>query len=147
MTMKRKSTRKADQRTVVASWDRFMFVGERRSNKAISMKVTWKHGRLAASTLFRALCKLGFDPLRSRFYNLWYDDNSLNVMTIRFVKTSSCPVVALGRRVSKELTAMGIKHISMIHPAARGSIRKKDKYDAHVADMLTGSGIERWAYA
>lgn len=132
---------------ILQSWDHFTFVGEKRSERAINMMVTWEDGRLAASTLFKALAKLGLDPYRSRFYNFWYDDGEPNPNVLRAIRTSSCPVVALGRKVSAALTAIGVNHIKMTHPAARGKIRKAAKYEAHVKDALQGSGLRKWAYA
>ena len=38
---------------------RFIFVGERRSRRAIQMGVRWEHGRLCARTLHAALRAIG----------------------------------------------------------------------------------------
>lgn len=40
----------------------FLFIGEKRSDRAISMKVRWEDGCLAASTLFKALLACGMLP-------------------------------------------------------------------------------------
>lgn len=34
------------------------------------------------------------------------------------------------------LTKMGVKHTAMIHPAARGTIRRKSNYSQHVEEVL-----------
>jgi hypothetical protein len=47
------------------------------------------------------------------------------------------PLVALGRRVEAALARDGLPHRFLIHPAARGAIRRRDRYQAHVAAVLT----------
>ncbi|HZS47936.1 MAG TPA: hypothetical protein VFC63_22895, partial [Blastocatellia bacterium] len=44
----------------------------------------------------------------------------------------------LGRKVSRILTKHAVEHTHLIHPAARGAIRLKTRYQAHVAERLTG---------
>lgn len=110
-----------------------LFIGEKRSNKAIQMNVTWKNGKLAAKQLFDALieCKIPLD--NCLFYNLWNDDNSLNIEDL----PRSDITIGLGKKVQKKLDQMNIKHLKMIHPAARGKIRKKENYIKHVKDILS----------
>lgn len=128
-------------------WDRFYFVGERRSARAVRMRVTWEHGRLAACTLFRALVALGLDPLDSTFCNLWYDHGELDPNTLRCLESVSrhggCPIIALGNKVAAKLTELGIHHLKMVHPAARGKIRLFRRYKKHVAGVLLG---DKWLY-
>ena len=54
-----------------------VFVGEKRSNRAIAMGVTWEDGRLAAKVLHEALTAAGVDPARVRFVNLFRDGEGL----------------------------------------------------------------------
>jgi hypothetical protein len=48
-----------------------VFVGERRSARAIAMGVAWEDRRLAARTLHAALCAAGLDPARQCFLIMW----------------------------------------------------------------------------
>jgi hypothetical protein len=45
--------------------------------------------------------------------------------------------VALGRRVSSELARRDVDHVALVHPAARGRIRKRERYIAHVQERLS----------
>ncbi len=109
-----------------------LFVGEERSDLAVERGWTWKSGRLAAKQLFDALALIGIDPAEHRFVN-WFESSD------RFeVYHHEGPVVAMGRKVQRALTAKGIEHIPLVHPAARGKIRAKGIYAAHVAEMLGG---------
>ncbi len=112
----------------------FLFVGEERSQKAIDMGVRWKDGRLAAAQLFDALEACGIDPAAQRFLNLFEGELDENLRRIRRAKKR---VVAMGRRVQEVLDFHGIKHLEIVHPAARGKIRRKDRYAAHLRETLT----------
>jgi hypothetical protein len=117
-----------------------MFVGERRSPTAIERGWTWESGRLCADTLHRALRALGLDPTEQRYRNLWRDDGALDPTTVVlaevFARQPKCVIVALGRKVHRELTRLGIPHRALAHPAARGRIRKTERYQAHVREVL-----------
>jgi len=123
-----------------------LFVGERRSATAQRRGWTWRDGRLAALPLFEALGACGIDPARScDFINLWTDDDLATippkrVSVIRGQAGHGVAIVALGRRVAAELARLGIAHIAMVHPAARGKIRRRDRYIAHVQSCLAGLG-------
>lgn len=129
----------------------FVFVGESRSATAIRAGWTWKDGRLAAKPLFEALLAMGIDPQLQEFVNLWYDKPrrpgstwkpQLNAGIICGLRATPWIKIALGKRVSEQLTKLGIDHVAIVHPAARGRIRKRHRYIKHVADKL--EGIEVW---
>jgi hypothetical protein len=117
-----------------------VFVGERRSQRAISMGVTWGDGRLAARTLFEALQAAGVDPHTQRFVNLFPDPPAARIPDERVLtELRAVPahrLVALGSLVAVALKRAGIAHRLLAHPAARGAIRKRERYHAHVAAVL-----------
>ena len=120
---------------------RFLFVGERRSHRAIAMNVTWLDGKLAAKVLHEALRACAIEPATCEYVNLWYDGDAwvLNgevLLTIRAYAAAGIPVVAMGRRVQATLQRAGVPFRSLTHPAARGSIRRTERYRAHVAEVL-----------
>lgn len=125
---------------------RLLFVGECRSITAQRKGWTWKDGRLAAKPLFEALAAMGVDPKAHQYMNLWSDRPELGILphTVALLRARvaglpwKAVVVALGKRVSTELTKRGIDHVALVHPAARGRIRKRERYHAHVADKLGG---------
>lgn len=136
--------------------DRYLFIGERRSKTAMRMGVTWEHGRLCAMTLHQALAAIGIDakdPERVWFVNLWRDqprdvslDETPNLQyvldgnAIEHVRDAArlwrWTIVGLGKKVQRVLESEGIPHVKVIHPAARGAIRKTEAYQAHVAAQL-----------
>ena len=121
-----------------------LFVGERRSPRAMAMGVTWTHGRLSAKTLHEALRAIGLDPSQQLYVNLFRDSDppsplevdpkALEGLTGHSLHGGS--VIALGKRVSAYLKRLGIQHVALVHPAARGSIRRTENYQAHVATVL-----------
>ena len=119
-----------------------LFVGERRSPRAMAMGVTWTHGRLSAKTLHEALRAIGLDPSEQLYINLYRDPPSpLEVDPEALARLTGHslhggPVIALGKRVSGYLEHHGIQHVPLVHPAARGSIRRTENYQSHVAIML-----------
>lgn len=112
---------------------RFLFVGEQRSNRAVKMGVRWTDGRLAARSLFDALEANGIDPLGHCYTNLF---EHRGLATVREHQAAGCEVVGMGAKVQAKLTRAGIPHRALVHPAARGRIRRKDRYAAHVAAVL-----------
>jgi hypothetical protein len=96
------------------------------------MGVTWEDGRLAAKQLQDALRAM---RLRGniRFTNLFERGGLANIKRFRGTHT----IVAMGKKVQRELTRRRIPHIPIVHPAARGKIRLKSNYAAHVAAALT----------
>ena len=107
-----------------------MFVGERRSSRAIKMDVTWKDKRLAAAHLSKAVESLGINWDTLTFKNVFEDD-------IDEIKSFNGIVVAMGRKVEKELKKHNIDHIYIHHPAARGKIRIVKNYIKHVEQQLS----------
>ena len=121
---------------------RFVFVGERRSATAIARGLRWEDGRLAARTLHDALRALGVDPGAHRFLNLFRDDtpgviDPTALAQLRALAREGWVIVGLGRIVQAALVREGVKHRPMVHPAARGVIRTRAYYQAHVARILS----------
>jgi len=106
-----------------------LFVGEERSPRAIEMGVTWKDRRLAAAHLSKATDALGLDWDSLCFKNVFEDD-------IEDIKSFNGIVVAMGRRVERELKKHQISHLYIHHPAARGKIRIIENYKQHVREQL-----------
>lgn len=119
-----------------------VFVGERRSRRAVELGAHWTNGRLCAKTLHDALRRAGVDPAHVVFLNLFHDepadglpcDNALQA--VRSLAGTGARIVALGRRVQAALTRAGVAHVGLVHPAARGAIRARAAYQAHVAAAL-----------
>ena len=115
----------------------FLFVGEKPSERALQMGVRWEDGRLAAKTLFDALLAIGINPARQRYYN-WFEQ-PLEHRAVAHVKRhlrQGQTVVALGNKVSQAMEKCFLPHVKMVHPAARGSIRRRERYHAHVKEVL-----------
>ena len=108
-----------------------LFVGERRSQRARQLRVTWESGALAAKQLFDALAACSIDPADVQFCN-WFEGGKGRVRSHRGT------IVAMGRAVQRALDQEGIAHIAIVHPAARGTIRLKSNYIAHVRERLLG---------
>lgn len=106
-----------------------LFVGEKRSKTAIEKGWTWKDGRLCAAHLSKAVEALGLDWGKLHFKNIFEDD-------IQEIKSFDGIVVAMGRKVEKELKKHNIPHLYIHHPAARGKIRKIENYTKHVKQQL-----------
>lgn len=108
---------------------KYLFVGERRSNRAIQMNVTWVDKRLAAGHLYKALKNIDI---------CWNDCTFLNVFEdgIDPIKSFDGIIVAMGRKVEKELKKHQIRHEFIYHPATRGSVRNIEKYKEHVKERI-----------
>lgn len=109
--------------------ENLLIVGEKRSDLAIKRGVRWEDEALAAVPLFQALRAAGIDPASCRFVN-WFEGNE------DVVRAHSGQVVGLGQKVQKALASEGIEHIPLVHPAARGKIRLRANYIAHVVSRL-----------
>ena len=109
--------------------NKFLFVGEERSPTAIRMGVTWKDRRLAAAHLSKAVEALGIVWDECTFKNVYEDD-------IVDIKSFNGIVVAMGRKVERELKKHQIEHFYIHHPAARGKIRIIENYKAHVKEQI-----------
>ena len=108
---------------------KILFVGEERSPTAIRMGVTWKDKRLCAGHLSKATDELGINWDKLTFLNVFEDD-------IQDIKSFKGIVIAMGRKVEKELKKHQIKHEFIYHPATRGAVRKTENYIAHVREQL-----------
>lgn len=73
---------------------KYLFVGEKRSPRAIEMGVTWKDKRLAAAHLSKAIEALGVNWNDLKFLNVFED-------SINEIKSFDGPVIAMGRKVEK----------------------------------------------
>ena len=107
-----------------------LFVGEERSPTAIKMNVTWRDKRLCAGHLSKATDALGLDWETLTFKNVYEDD-------IEDIRLFDGIIVAMGRKVEKELKKHGIPHEYIHHPAARGKIRIIENYKEHVREQLS----------
>lgn len=121
---------------------RLIFIGECRSLTAKRKHWTWKDGRLAAKPLFEALEAMGVDPRAHDYVNLWTDNIVPLILGSRIKMlmhraSEGVILVALGRKVSDQLAMRGMVHVALVHPAARGKIRKRERYHAHVAEKLS----------
>jgi len=109
--------------------NKILFVGEERSSTAIRMGVTWKDRRLAAAHLSKATDALGIDWKTLCFKNVYEDD-------IEDIRSFEGIIVAMGRKVEKELKKHQIEHLYIHHPAARGKIRIIENYKEHVKEQI-----------
>lgn len=109
----------------------YLFVGEKRSNRAIQLGVTFRDKALAGKQLYDALTFIGIDYDSCEFVNLFERGGKKVVKS-----TTDKPIVALGSKVAKWMEKNRIKHIQVIHPAARGTIRKKENYFNHIKEKL-----------
>ena len=55
---------------------------------------------------------------------------------VRALASDSATVIALGRAVQCTLARSGIPFLPLTHPAARGRIRTRAIYHAHVAEVM-----------
>jgi len=108
---------------------KYLFVGEKRSNLAIKMNVTWVDRRLAAAHLSKAVENIGIDWNECAFINVFEDD-------IEDIRTFKGVIVAMGRKVERELKKHQICHEFIYHPATRGAIRNIEKYKNHVRERI-----------
>jgi uracil-DNA glycosylase len=130
---------------------RYIFVGERPSPRAAATGATWSNGRLAAKVLHDALRANGYDPDAAEYHNLWRtpglgltgltaaDRRHANALLRRLQDREQAEgviIVALGAHAATALLAHGVPHRRLVHPAARGAIRKTARYQAHVGSVL-----------
>lgn len=109
-------------------------------------------GQLAGKTLREALEAAGVDPDAQRYVNLWrrpdrghrLDETDL-IFALRAVRRATgdgCVVIGMGHLVCRELANCRVPHTRMIHPAARGSIRRRYRYHRHVKTTLARAARE-----
>lgn len=108
---------------------KYLFVGEERSPTAIEKGWTWRDKRLAAAHLSKATDALGIPWESLTFLNV-FEDN------IEDIREFDGVVVAMGRKVERELKKHQISHLYIHHPAARGKIRIIENYKAHVREQI-----------
>jgi hypothetical protein len=123
---------------------RYIFVGEEPSALARSRGWTWRHGRLAAKQLFEALEQAGLDPQRQSYSNLFTQrDRPRYLRRLKQRAREGWRIVALGRKVERELVGAGVPHLALVHPAARGTIRRKQNYAEHCKRVLQATPRRR----
>lgn len=122
-----------------------IFVGERQSPKAARYGHTWETRQAASATLHRALHAAGVDVTTVEFANLWgtpglkdpkRPPSRATLRRLRAAHHAGQRIVAMGALVQRELARHRIPHVPLIHPAARGKMRKAELYDAHVRERL-----------
>lgn len=111
-----------------------IFVGEKRSLRAKQLGVHWQDEALAAKPLFATLRDCGIEPSECTFVN-WFDERSHQA--IRIAASLGARVFAMGKKVQQALTKANILFTPLIHPAARGCIRKRERYIAHIRTQLS----------
>lgn len=123
-----------------------IFVGERQSPKAARYGHTWASGQASAATLRSALLAAGVDPSSCEFTNLWSVPGLRDpkrpprrdvLRRLRQASRAGERVIALGALVARELSKHAIPHLPLRHPAARGRMRRRDLYEAHVREALS----------
>jgi hypothetical protein len=108
----------------------YLFIGERRSEQAQRNGWTWQQGVSTARFLFDSLRQIGIEPTEQEFINLWSDQGEIRTID------SNLKIVAMGKKVQAKLKELGIDHLSITHPAARGKIRNKELYTAKLREDL-----------
>lgn len=108
---------------------KYLFVGEKRSELAKKMNVTWVDRRLAAAHLSKAVENIGINWNECAFINVFEDD-------INNIKSFKGVVIGMGRKVEKELKKHQIDHEFIYHPATRGAVRNIEKYKNHVKERI-----------
>ena len=114
----------------------YLFIGEQRSHRAIQNGYRWPDRHLSSIQLYLALTAIGLRWEEQVFTNLWYDDGTINRELLLFLPACPLPIVAMGKKVDRELNHLGIPHLRIIHPAARGRIRRASLYTEHVRGVL-----------
>jgi len=108
---------------------KYLFVGEKRSDTAIRMNVTWVSKRLCAGHLSKAVEALGISWDECAFLNVFEDD-------INDIKSFNGVVIGMGRKVERELKKHQIRHEFIYHPATRGTVRNIERYKSHVKERI-----------
>jgi hypothetical protein len=118
---------------------KLIFIGERPSNRALQLGVSLKDGRLAAKPLFEALRACGIEPTEHVFMNLFVQDED-TVCKKALIKITKLAkqgrLIAMGNKVSRNLDKEGFSYIKIVHPAARGKIRKTSLYRKHIKKVM-----------
>jgi hypothetical protein len=134
---------------------KFVFVGEAPSKLARRIGANWRTGQLAAKVLHDALRAMRIDPAQQKYINLWADRLGRPRLTRDYpyeyiwrAYGDGYTIVAMGQKVHKalgneETILQTIPHLTIVHPAARGKIRLRANYQAHVKEVLTSKGVRR----
>lgn len=123
----------------------YVFVGEEPSPTARRIGASWQRGGLCATTLHAALRAADIDPAACVFLNLFADQLGRRRPTLSRIigrlrrMALTHILVALGARVGAHLDKHGLPHVKLVHPAARGKIRKRERYQQHVRGRLSCS--------
>lgn len=112
------------------------FIGEKRSEQATRNNWHWEDNVSTAKFLLDCLKDIGLTQDKIIFYNLWSDDGILQEGIINELQYTSLIVVGMGAVVCRELDRLNIKHICIVHPAARGKIRNKKLYTQHLQNKI-----------
>ncbi len=115
--------------------ERFLFVGEQRSEKAKKYGYTWENvpdiSQHSSRKLFIALRNIGIEPREHSFINILDDDGNPQEIV-----PNGHIVIAMGKRVQEELTKRGIIFTPIVHPAARGIWCRQEEYNKMVEEKL-----------
>jgi hypothetical protein len=123
-------------------------VGENQSNKAYQNNWSWqrcqeeRRPRLCAIQLFEALQECSIDPYdmeRVKFRNLWNFDGDIDYDTVEILyelQNQGYSIIGMGNKVQKALNDLEIEHIGIIHPAARGIMRRRGMYIQHIKEIF-----------
>ena len=125
-----------------STYNKFLFIGEERSKTAIERGWTWEDGRLAAKQLFDCLLAIDIEvePETCKFMN-WFEEDYPRRKVIGIARQGYVPV-AMGAKVHKAMTEAELFHLHIVHPAARGTIRKKENYTKHLKEKLINENKE-----
>lgn len=127
---------------------RYIFVGERPSISAWKFSKQWSDGAYAGKQLKDAIDKIDcLEFADITFCNLWITPKEMSNAAFDVVALDKSlqdiavysqwwTVVGMGKIVQNELDHFGIEHLKLIHPAARGKIRKKNRYLKHCKEVL-----------
>ena len=111
----------------------------------------WEGGGQCATTLRTALAACGIDPARVAYRNLFEEIGQgpctavaepplvvdrAALAAVRSSQAAGLAIVALGRRVEAALQRAGVPCRYLPHPAARGRVRRRETYRAHVAAVI-----------
>jgi len=117
---------------------RLLFVGERPSKTAALKRWVWGDLHLSSKTLLEALAACQFPRERADFINVYCNDGKIDLQSIEYIQNRrhSSIIIGMGKLAQRALTHHDIGHIEMIHPAARGRIRKRELYQEHVRQVI-----------
>jgi hypothetical protein len=95
---------------------RFVFVGEKRSERAIKLGARWEDGRLSGKTLFDALRAVGLEPREHAYVNLFRDGTGRRLeraalRRVRELAAAGVLVVGMGCKVQTGLDRAGVGHL------------------------------------